>query len=122
MFDLIRKIWETKTVTKPRLFEEAPSRFRGKPVFTSNECTGCESCLTSCPTGAIDFHKTDDSITLSISYANCIFCDICAEQCETKVIQATNEYRLATKNKNTLTTSVTKAVKIPEPLPTGKGV
>ena len=121
MFDLIRKIWQTKTVTKTNLFEEAPSRFRGKPVFTSNECTGCESCVTACPAGAINFHKTADSITLSLSYANCIFCGICAEQCETKMIQVTNEYRLATKKKDNLLITVTTPVQNSELLPTGKG-
>lgn len=121
MFDLIRKIWQTKTVTKTTLFDDAPARFRGKPVFSSNECTGCESCVTACPSGAIDFHKTGESITLSISYANCIFCGICAELCDTKMIQVTNEYKLATKNKNNLLISINTTVKTPELLPTGNG-
>ena len=111
MFDLIRKIWQTKTVTKTKLFEDAPSRFRGKPVFSSNECTGCGLCVTSCPTGTIDFSKQKDSVTLSIHYANCLFCGICAEKCETQLIQATNEYRLATKNKSDLLVSVTKKLR-----------
>lgn len=97
MFDLIRKIWRTKTVTKTELFTEAPERFRGKPVFTSSKCTGCEACATSCPAGAITLQQNDDAITLSLSYAHCIFCGICAEVCETNAIQLTNEYRLATK-------------------------
>ncbi|TCK02028.1 UNVERIFIED_ORG: formate hydrogenlyase subunit 6/NADH:ubiquinone oxidoreductase subunit I [Anoxybacillus amylolyticus] len=105
MFDLIRKIWRTKTVTKTELFTEAPERFRGKPIFTSNECTDCQACTMSCPAGAITLQQNDDAITLSLSYANCIFCGICAEVCEMNVIQITNEYRLATKNKNELTVS-----------------
>lgn len=111
MFDLIRKIWQTKTVTKTRLFEEAPPRYRGKPVFAANECTGCKKCVTSCPSGAIDYQQNKDSIKLSVSYANCIFCGICAEQCETNIIQATNEYRLATKHKDDLIISADVTVK-----------
>lgn len=122
MLDLIRKIWRTKTATQTTLFEEAPSRFRGKPVFASNECTGCEACAVTCPAGAISYHKTDDSITLALSYTNCIFCGLCAEYCETNLIQITNEYRLATKNKSDLMASVTINKKAPILVPAGKGV
>jgi formate hydrogenlyase subunit 6/NADH:ubiquinone oxidoreductase subunit I len=121
VFDLIRKIIKTKTVTKTRLFDEAPSRFRGKPLFTSNDCTGCETCVESCPANAILIQKDDGSITLSFSYANCIFCGICAEQCETKMIQVTNEYRLATRDKESLTSTIQIPVKTSETVPTGKG-
>jgi formate hydrogenlyase subunit 6/NADH:ubiquinone oxidoreductase subunit I len=121
VFDLIRKIWQVKTVTKTSILDEAPSRYRGKPVFTTNECTGCESCVTSCPSGAIDFQKSGETMTLSISYADCIFCGACAESCETKMIQVTNEYRLATKNKNNLMISVNRSVKEPTLLSTGNG-
>lgn len=122
MFDLIRKIFQTKTVTKKSLFEEAPASFRGKPVLASNECTGCGTCVQSCPSGAIDLQKAEDNITISLSYANCIFCGICAEQCETDMIQATNLYRLATKNKSELIISVKIPVKSKtELLSAGKG-
>ncbi|WML52656.1 4Fe-4S binding protein [Neobacillus sp. PS3-12] len=121
MFDLIRKILQTKTVTKTHLFDEAPQRYQGKPIFTTNECTGCESCVTECPANAIEIHKTGSSITLSLSNANCIFCGICAEQCETKMIQVTNEYRLATRDKETLTSTITIPIKTTELLTTGKG-
>lgn len=121
MFDLIRKIMQTKTVTKTRLFDEAPSRFRGKPIFTSHDCTGCEACVISCPANAILVQKNEGSITLSLSYANCIFCGICAEQCETKLIQATNEYRLAARDKESLTCIIKIPLKTSEKVPTGKG-
>lgn len=111
MFDIIQKIWRTKTVTKTDLFTEAPERFHGKPVFTSSECTGCEACAASCPSSAIDFRQNGDAITLSLTYARCIFCGICSEVCETAMIQITNEYRLATKNKSDLTVTVNSQTK-----------
>jgi formate hydrogenlyase subunit 6/NADH:ubiquinone oxidoreductase subunit I len=121
VFDLIRKILQTKTVTKTHLFDEAPARFRGKPIFSSHDCTGCEACVTSCPANSIQVQKNEGSITLSLSYANCIFCGICAEQCETKMIQATNEYLLATRDKESLTCTIQIPLKISKTLRTGKG-
>jgi formate hydrogenlyase subunit 6/NADH:ubiquinone oxidoreductase subunit I len=120
VLDLIRKIWKTKTVTKTNLFEKAPSRFRGKPVFVSNDCTGCRLCTDSCPSSAIKIHQNDDTYTLTLSYADCIFCGICAEECETKMIQVTNEYRLAEKNKMDLLVHIT--VPTQELIPSGKRV
>lgn len=121
MFDLIRKIMQTKTVTKTRLFDEAPARFRGKPIFTSNDCTGCEACVTVCPANAILVQKNEGSLTLSLSYTNCIFCGICAEQCETKMIQVTNEYKLATRDKESLTSTIQIPLKTSDTILAGKG-
>jgi formate hydrogenlyase subunit 6/NADH:ubiquinone oxidoreductase subunit I len=121
VFDLIRKIWQTKTVTKTVLFDEAPSRYRGKPVFSTNECTGCGLCVTACPARAISLDKTNETMTLSLSYINCIYCGICAEECETEMIQATNEYKLATREKESLIVSKSIPVKTPELLASGKG-
>lgn len=121
MFDLIRKILQTKTVTKTHLFDEAPPRYQGKPIFTANDCSCCESCVTECPANAVEIHKTGSSIMLSLNYANCIFCGLCAEQCETKTIQITNEYRLATRDKETLTNTINIPIKTSELLTTGKG-
>ncbi|MBB6283897.1 4Fe-4S binding protein [Geobacillus subterraneus] len=121
MFDLIRNIWRTKTITKTELFTEAPKRFRGNPTFTSNECTGCQICAASCPSGAIAFQQDDESITLSLSYARCIFCGVCTEVCETATIQMTNEYRLATKHENELTVT-SQQIKLAKLLTAGKEV
>jgi len=120
MFDIIKKIWKTKTVTKTELLTDAPERFRGKPIVTSNECTGCQACVAACPAKAITFQQDGDAITVSLSYTTCIFCGICAEVCETDTIQATNEYRLATKNKNELT--VKKQATVAKLLTAGKEV
>ncbi|MCL6587768.1 MAG: 4Fe-4S binding protein [Anoxybacillus sp.] len=120
MFDLIKKIWKTKTVTKTDLFTDAPERFRGKPILVSNECTGCQACSTACPAKAITLEQNGDAITVSLSYTTCIFCGICAEVCDTDAIHITNEYRLATKNKDELT--VKKQTTVAKLLPVGKEV
>ncbi|MDP4126962.1 MAG: 4Fe-4S binding protein [Bacillota bacterium] len=106
MLNILRKIWKTGTVTKKFPVDDAPARFRGKPVISSKECTGCQACVNSCPTNAVGFSQNGEMIDLSLSYSHCILCGVCAEVCETHTIQTTNEYRLATKNKNDLIQTV----------------
>lgn len=120
MFEILRKIWRTGTVTKTTPFEEAPSRFRGKPIFVSNECTGCDLCVASCPSQCIQFHYDGDSDKLTLSYSHCIFCGICAEVCETHMIQMTNQSVLATKNKNEFMQSIDVYVRQAKQLSVGK--
>lgn len=109
MFDLLRKIWRTGTVTKRELFAEAPERFRGKPVFAAEElplapCDDCLSCVTACPADAIQWTPGEEGAgTLRLSYASCVFCGVCAETCELGLIRISNEYRLANKDKQALT-------------------
>ncbi|MFB9760398.1 4Fe-4S dicluster domain-containing protein [Ectobacillus funiculus] len=106
MFDILRKIWRTGTVTEKLPVNAAPSRFRGKPVIFSQACTNCQACANVCPTEALQIHRDHDASELVLSYAQCIFCGVCAEACESGAIQVTNEYRLATKNKQELTVRV----------------
>lgn len=122
MFDIFRKILRTGTVTKEMPLDAAPSRFRGKPVFVSDECTDCGACAASCPTGAIQFHQENNFSELVLSYSTCIFCGICAEVCETGTIQTTNEYRLATKNKQDLIQTLRVSGKPSKLAPVGKEV
>jgi formate hydrogenlyase subunit 6/NADH:ubiquinone oxidoreductase subunit I len=109
MFDLLRKMWRTGTVTKRNLFEQAPERFRGKPVFVAKEqysapCASCLSCVTACPADAIQWMPMEEGAgTLRLSYASCIFCGVCAEVCDPGLIRISNEYRLANKDKQALT-------------------
>lgn len=103
MFDILRKIFKTGTVTQQDLFQEAPSRFRGKPVILQGECTGCQRCVHQCPSHAIQLIPVDGKrVELTLSYAQCIFCGICREVCEPQIIQVSQEYRMATRNTDDL--------------------
>lgn len=112
MFDLLRKIWRTGTVTTRNLFDQAPDRFRGKPVFVPTEqqvypCASCMSCVTACPANAIQWFPAEEGAgKLVLYYAPCIFCGICAEACDPGLIQITNDYRLASKDKQELTAAL----------------
>lgn len=99
MFQLFRMIWKIGNVTKKDPFPPAP-QFKGKPILTSDICTGCQECVHVCPSGAIQLFPTSwDAQELSLNYSCCVFCGMCSEVCETNLIQTTSDYRLATKQK-----------------------
>ena len=99
MFEIIRKIWKTGTVTSKLPFEAAPPRYRGKLSIQDPGCADCEECVKICPTGAITICQTVMGRTVEVSYGKCIFCGLCAEACKNKNIKITQDYHLATRNK-----------------------
>ncbi len=53
---------------------------------TPDKCTGCETCVTTCPFGAIEMRDGKAFITES-----CTMCGACVEACEFKAIERTVE-------------------------------
>jgi hydrogenase-4 component H len=76
-------------------------RFRGRPYFHEEDCTGCAACVQVCPTGALSFK---DEIVggkakrkLSVQWDVCIFCGQCQANCLTdKGIILSREFDFAT--------------------------
>lgn len=85
------------TLEYPEIKKELNSNFRGKLKHNSEICTKCGLCKKVCP--------TFDCIQLepfSINLAQCIYCGNCVEICPKKAITFTQEYELATENKEDL--------------------
>lgn len=73
----------------PNLREAKPTGFRGLPKFGQDACaSGCDDCVTSCPTGAIRLDP------LSIDLGRCIFCSECVTACPEAKIELTPEPRM----------------------------
>ena len=55
-----------------------------------DKCTGCETCVSTCPFGAIEMRDGKAFITES-----CTLCGACVEACEFKAIERTGEEAVA---------------------------
>ena len=72
-------------------------RFRGKPEFHQDDCTGCGACVQVCPSGALSMQDVGEKRVLTIRWDICIFCGQCQANCLTeKGIILSQEFDLAT--------------------------
>ena len=87
-----------RTTKFPDEVPTLPDRYRGRPGVDGSKCTdGCHTCVEACPTGAID---VSDGLTLDLG--KCLFCTACVEACPEHAINYTQDYRLATSERNHL--------------------
>lgn len=93
-----RRITEEYPEQKPNL----PQRFRGKHVWKYENCCVCKTCERVCPANAISVEKNEKGITFNIDLKRCIFCGNCMYYCPKKAINMTNNFELATDNKENL--------------------
>ena len=75
-------------------------RFRGRPEFHEQDCTGCGACVEVCPSGALSMRDVGDKRILEIRWDICIFCGQCQANCLTeKGIMLSQEFDFATTEK-----------------------
>lgn len=79
------------------------SNFRGKIKYIQSLCIGCRLCIKDCPAGAIEIVKVVDRKFKMIYHIDrCIYCGQCVLSCPKKAIYLTDEFELASCNKNSL--------------------
>ncbi|NLX13733.1 MAG: 4Fe-4S binding protein [Phycisphaerales bacterium] len=101
MFNILlaRKQQKHRTIPYPKEEPTLPDRFRGRPVLQHSACVqNCASCIDACPTNALNIHDE----TLHLDMGRCLFCGACEEVCPQKAINFTNDYRLATRQREDL--------------------
>lgn len=88
-----------RTIAYPAVEPTLPDRFRGLPVVDASKCPdGCRACAESCPTNAITIGPNGPKLDLG----RCLFCTDCMQACPEGAIRYTQEYRLATRQRDDL--------------------
>ena len=97
MFTVFKHLFKRPvTLEYPEKKIKAGEHFRGKPVVEG--CIKCGTCLKVCPTGAIKIEENEFKIDMK----RCVFCGNCAFYCAKEAIKMSEDYELATKNKDEL--------------------
>lgn len=94
-----------------------PQRYRGLPVIDTKKCPqGCAQCAEVCPTDAISFGDGKDGDAkhgdvkngdakhgdMKIDLGRCLFCTDCIDVCPEGAIEFTQDFRMATRNRDDL--------------------
>lgn len=78
-----------------------PQRFRGAPLLDPSKCAvGCRECIDACPTDALSGDGT-----LKLDLGRCLFCSDCIAACPEGAITYSQDYRLATRERDDLIVS-----------------
>lgn len=87
--------FETAVISSPAINTtgNTPLRRTGnwrifKPVWDHDRCTGCMTCVTSCPDGCIAIDEDGFPYT---DYDNCKGCMVCVEECPANAIRRERE-------------------------------
>jgi NADH-quinone oxidoreductase subunit I len=103
----------------PEVKKPTAPRYHGRHVLNRHpdgleKCVGCELCAWACPADAIYVEGGDNTAeerfspgerygaVYQINYARCIFCGLCIEACPTRSLTMSNEYELASDNRQDL--------------------
>jgi formate hydrogenlyase subunit 6 len=121
-FSWVRKGLRTGVLTTryPARPEPMPATFRGRPILDASRCQadqGCTACVQLCLPAALSLStrllssaETGDGDQqcwqmgedtsgvrqeVTLDYARCIMCGLCAQACPTEALRMTPDYELA---------------------------
>jgi len=104
--EAVRAVFSPRFTTRfPAEPCEVPEKYRGKPEFDEQACTGCGACVNVCPTNALtmedDLEASPPVRRITLRYDACIFCGNCVENCTTTDgIRLSKQWDLATLDRN----------------------
>jgi hydrogenase-4 component H len=80
----------------------APEGLRGRPELNFDACIGCGACSKVCPSMALTAKEHENVWTLRLFYGLCLMCGLCEEVCPVDAYRFSEEYELASTNKEDL--------------------
>jgi Ni,Fe-hydrogenase III small subunit/formate hydrogenlyase subunit 6/NADH:ubiquinone oxidoreductase subunit I len=104
MFKILQKTASTGIVTanypaeKPRVAEN----FRGRPSFDFEKWKDARAAAGVCPTEAISLSDQGNKRKVAVDYGLCVFCGLCAEASSDQAVRMTQEFELASTNRQSL--------------------
>lgn len=77
-----------------------PPTHRGIHGYREENCSLCRRCALVCPVDCIKIEtvgrgKDQIAVHFTIDYSRCLFCNLCAEACQTDALVLTEGYNLA---------------------------
>ncbi len=81
--------------------------FRGQPRWDHNKCVGCGGCAAHCPARTILIKDVCQDLRIMMyDGARCTYCGRCSDVCPEKAITMTEQFELATTDRNDITLSM----------------
>jgi hydrogenase-4 component H len=103
------------TTRYPATKEYMPEGFHGRPVLDANRCLadqGCKACVQVCLPAALSIIEVlneanrepeeGEAWQLTLDYARCIMCKLCVTSCPADALRMTEDYELASSNREDL--------------------
>ena len=97
------------TTQYPATKAHVEEHFRGALKFDQNKCIGCKICTKVCPSNAIEIVRVSETEKVFQAYVrmdSCIFCGQCVDSCPKKALENTENFELASTDKNSLKVAI----------------
>jgi hydrogenase-4 component H len=81
--------------------------FRGQPSWDHHKCIGCGGCAAHCPARTIMIRDVCQDLRIMVyDGSRCTYCGRCADVCPESAITMTENFELATNDKNDISVSM----------------